>query len=135
MSKCTICKSDKIEQITEEETILYKGRSIKVPMAFSQCNSCGREFVSKQQIMANDVRVRDAKKSLDGLMTSYEVAQARRSLGLTQEQASKIFGGGKNAFSKYERGEVSQSFAMDKLIKVCLKHRGVLMELMSEIRV
>jgi HTH-type transcriptional regulator/antitoxin MqsA len=45
----------------------------------------------------------------------------------------RVFGGGRNAFSKYERGEVSQSVAMDKLIRVCLKHRDVFQELVREV--
>jgi len=43
-------------------------------------------------------------------------------LGLTQHAASSIFGGGLNAFSKYERGEVIQSKAMDKLIRVSCRY-------------
>jgi HTH-type transcriptional regulator/antitoxin MqsA len=33
-----------------------------------------------------------------------------------------MFGGGLNAFSKYERGEVIQSEAMDKLIRVSCRY-------------
>ncbi len=55
------------------------------------------------------------RKKSDGLLTSSEIYEARITLGLTQESASLVFGGGKNAFSKYERAEVSQSVAMDKL--------------------
>ncbi len=36
------------------------------------------------------------------------------------------------AFSKYERAEVSQSTAMDKLIRICLKHRSVFRELLAD---
>ncbi|EMK6695522.1 type II toxin-antitoxin system MqsA family antitoxin, partial [Vibrio cholerae] len=67
----------------------------------------------------------------DGLFSSKEIADARIKLGLTQEQASIVFGGGRNAFSKYERGEVSQSAAMDKLIKQALKHPIVYRDLLE----
>ncbi|TLX45122.1 hypothetical protein C1E24_20590 [Pseudoalteromonas phenolica] len=132
MTNCKLCKSENIVQLDDMETITYKGTDLSVSMEYSICNDCGREFVSKQQILNNDSRVRDAKKSVDGLLTSSEIYHARTSLGLTQEQASLVFGGGKNAFSKYERAEVSQSAAMDKLIRVCLKHQSVLNELLEE---
>ena len=72
------------------------------------------------------------KKAVDGLLTSTEILEARENLGLTQEQASLVFGGGRNAFSKYERAEVSQSSSMDKLIRMCLKHPNVFRELLTE---
>lgn len=132
MSHCKICQSDNVTTHCEAESIHYKEQILKVDMDYSLCHSCGREFISKAQIAKNDVRVRDAKKLFDGLLTSTEIYQARRSLGLTQDQAATLFGGGKNAFSKYERGEVSQSAAMDKLIKICLKHPEIFKELSVE---
>lgn len=130
MTNCKLCKSENIRQLEDIENISYKGTILSISMEYSVCNDCEREFVSKQQILNNDSRVRDAKKSVDGLLTSTEVFHARTSLGLTQEQASLVFGGGKNAFSKYERAEVSQSAAMDKLIRICLKHQSVFNELL-----
>ena len=37
----------------------------------------------------------------------------RKRLSLTQAQAARLMGGGDNAFSKYERGEITQSAAMN----------------------
>jgi HTH-type transcriptional regulator/antitoxin MqsA len=135
MTNCKICKSEKILHLEEIETISFKGNSLEISMEYSICQNCEREFVSKQQIMNNDARIRDAKKHFDGLMTSTEILDARTTLGLTQEQASLVFGGGKNAFSKYERAEVSQSAAMDRLIKICLKHPNVFKELLKSAKV
>src|SRR5690606_39913720 len=45
---------------------------------------------------------------------------ARETLRLTQGQAAELFGGGANAFSKCERGDVIQSVAMDRLIRLSL---------------
>lgn len=130
MTHCKICKSENIRQFEEAENISYKGKTLPISMKYSVCNDCEREFISKQQILKNDSRVRDAKKRIDGLLTSTEIADARKSLGLTQEQASLVFGGGKNAFSKYERAKVSQSVAMDKLIRICLQHQSIFNELL-----
>lgn len=129
MSKCLYCKSESLRSFDEVDVIKYKGADLNVSLLYSVCGNCGEEVVTKEQILVNDARVRDAQKSFDGLMTSKEIREARAALGLTQEEASKIFGGGKNAFSKYERAEVSQSVAMDKLIRVALKHRDIFYEL------
>ncbi len=129
MNYCLLCKSEDIKCLTAVETLSYKGNELQIPLEYSVCNGCGREFVPKPQILRGEIAVRNAKKEVDGLLSSEEISQARAKLSISQEQASKVFGGGKNAFSKYERGEVSQSAAMDKLIRVCLKHHHVFQEL------
>ena len=49
------------------------------------------------------------KISLSGTLTRTEIKAMRKSLGLTQIEASKIFGGGPNAFSRYEKGKTIPS--------------------------
>ena len=129
MTHCIVCKTEDIKNITAIESVLYKGNKLQVPLEHSVCNGCGREFVPKLQILRGEIELRKAKKLFDGLLSSEEIVRARAKLSISQEQASRVFGGGKNAFSKYERGEVSQSLAMDKLIRVCLKHNNVFQEL------
>ena len=133
MTNCKLCKSEDVSDYVEGEEITYKGSTLQVSIAYSLCNNCDREFVSKPQILQNEAALRAAKKDYDGLLSSEEIIQARRTLSLTQEQAARVFGGGRNAFSKYERGEVSQSVAMDKLIRICLNHREVFHELARDI--
>ena len=133
MTNCKLCKSEDVSDYVEGEEITYKGSTLQVSIAYSLCNNCDREFISKPQILQNESALRAAKKDYDGLLSSEEIIRARRTLSLTQEQAARVFGGGRNAFSKYERGEVSQSVAMDKLIRICLNHREVFHELARDI--
>jgi len=133
MTNCKLCKSEDVSDYVEGEEITYKGSTLQVSIAYSLCNNCDREFISKPQILQNEAALRAAKKDYDGLLSSEEIIRARRTLSLTQEQAARVFGGGRNAFSKYERGEVSQSVAMDKLIRICLNHREVFHELARDI--
>ena len=133
MTNCKLCKSEDVSDYVEAEEISYKGSTLQVSIAYSLCNNCDREFISKPQILQNEAALRAAKKDYDGLLSSEEIIRARRTLSLTQEQAARVFGGGRNAFSKYERGEVSQSVAMDKLIRICLNHREVFHELARDI--
>lgn len=129
--KCLMCNSEQLVSKTENEEISYKGRHLSVPMAFTLCECCGYEFVPAEQIKINDKEVIAAKRLADGLLTPDGVLKIRESLGLTQAQAAEIFGGGRNAFSKYERGEVAQSGAMDKLLRLIYKHPSLCEELME----
>jgi HTH-type transcriptional regulator/antitoxin MqsA len=118
MNRCPFCQSDNISQHQEIEIYQYKAQNYNVLIKYTDCNKCNEEFITPAQIKENEIKIREAKKELDGLLSGEKIRHIRESLGLTQEKAAVIFGGGKNAFSKYERGEVSQSVAMDKLIRL-----------------
>ena len=126
MSECKLCKSTDVSTFTEKSTFTYKNKELSYDMTYSICNNCDREFIDKNQIQQNEIQVREAKKKVDSLLSLDELFEMRNKFHLTQEVASKVFGGGPNAFSKYERGLVSQSAAMDRLIRVADAVPGVL---------
>ena len=57
------------------------------------------------------------------------LARIRRKLKLTQAEAARLTGGGKNAFSRYERGEVRPMPAVLNLFKLLDKHPELLDDL------
>lgn len=122
---CSFCKVESYI-IKDSENISYKGKKIKVEgLSFYECPECEEQFVDSNLDKANAVLIREAKKEFDGLLSSVEVSNLREKLNITQHEAAKIFGGGLNAFSKYERGEVSQSESMDKLMRASLQVEGL----------
>ena len=58
------------------------------------------------------------------------IAQVRKKLKLDQREAAEIFGGGVNAFSRYENGKTKPPLALVKLLKVLERHP----DLLSEVR-
>ena len=58
-----------------------------------------------------------------------ELARIRKELGLTQKEAAMIAGGGHNAFSRYERGEVKAVAAVVNLFRLLDRHPDLLNEL------
>lgn len=54
----------------------------------------------------------------------------RKKLKLGQREAAEVFGGGVNAFSRYETGKTKPALAVVKLLKVLDRHP----ELLDEIR-
>jgi HTH-type transcriptional regulator / antitoxin MqsA len=53
----------------------------------------------------------------------------RKKLDLDQRQAAQIFGGGVNAFSRYENGKTKPPLALVKLLRVLDKHPELLLEI------
>ena len=56
------------------------------------------------------------------------IAGVRKKLALDQREAAEIFGGGVNAFSRYENGKTKPSLALVKLLKVLDRHPDLLDE-------
>jgi HTH-type transcriptional regulator/antitoxin MqsA len=57
------------------------------------------------------------------------IARVRRKLDLDQKQAAEIFGGGVNAFSRYETGRTKPPFALVQLLRLLDRHPDQLDEL------
>ena len=56
------------------------------------------------------------------------IASVRKKLNLGQREAADIFGGGINAFSRYENGKTKPPLALVKLLKVLDRHPDLLNE-------
>lgn len=116
---CPACDEGSLIPSLASKTYKYKDNSFKLDnIEISNCDNCGVELMTPEQYKVNSKSVLEHKRTLDGLLSSSDIKRIRKSKGLTQMSASVVFGGGVNSFSKYERSEVMQSFAMDKLLRL-----------------
>lgn len=126
MSTCPICEQGNLQSRSYSKNMLHKGINITAEgLQCDYCPDCEVEFTSPEQIDHNAKIVRNAfvatrerVKHEQELLTGAEIRRIRELLGITQKQASKIFGGGPTAFAKYEAEDVVQSAGMDKLIRL-----------------
>ena len=61
------------------------------------------------------------------------IASVRKKLDLDQREAGEIFGGGVNAFSRYENGRTKPPLALVKLLKVLDRHPDFLTEIKGRV--
>lgn len=116
---CTECGEGTLHPATWEAVFGKGDDAVRViGLECYRCDSCGADPVFADQIRRNQLKIADAKRARAGLLSGDQIRRAREEMGLTQANAAEIFGGGPNAFSKYERGEVLQSEAMDRLIRL-----------------
>lgn len=116
---CPMCEVGQLEGRTHTATIRHNGEPLVIEgMEYCECPVCGADPVLVDQISRNECRLADAKRAAMGMLTSDEIRLIRKMLGITQREASELFGGGANSFSKYERGATLQSSAMDMLLKL-----------------
>lgn len=129
---CDLCEEGTLEQKQGVNTVTYKSVSRKLSTDYCECDTCGVEMTLPQQTRDNKRRMVAFKKEVDGFLTGAEVKVLRQRLSLKQSEAAKVFGGGVVAFSKYESDDVTQSEAMDKLMRVADRFPEVYRDLLAE---
>ncbi|GBC60567.1 type II toxin-antitoxin system MqsA family antit oxin [Desulfonema ishimotonii] len=116
---CPICGQATLERSVIDETFEYKGREITVSdYVIHTCPECGESVVDPESLRSSEKIIRDFQRRTDGLLTSDEIRRTRKASGFTQEAFGKILGGGVKGFARYENGQVTQSRAMDNLLRI-----------------
>jgi HTH-type transcriptional regulator/antitoxin MqsA len=127
---CADCGAPAAARFKDETfRISHKGVSAEVKgLCGWRCSSCGEiEFdrrSAKRYAAAGDKLVLQARAA-----ERSDIRRIRRKLGLSQARASKLTGGGHNAFSRYERGEAAPLPAVVNLFQLLDRHPDLLKEL------
>lgn len=130
---CPDCETGKLRLEQYSDEFDYRGQTLTVDgLQCFVCDHCGAEIIRPEQIRHGDKIFADARRHADGLLTGNEIVRIRENLRLTQRQAAELFGGGANAFSKYERGDVIQSVAMDRLIRMVARFPALIASLAQD---
>ena len=126
---CMHCKTGQMTLHTRTVTARLDGLTREVGDVCGWfCNQCGEiEFAdsdsASRYAAAMDALVIERRKE-----RGREVRRIRTRLKLTQKAAAEVFGGGVNAFSRYERGEVEPPRAVVKFLRVLDRHPDLLDE-------
>ena len=118
-----------VREVDRSETITNAGESVTLTGWF--CPSCQDGWFDD----ADQIRYAKAGDELilrSRERQSKELRRIRKKLGLTQKEAAAIFGGGINAFSRYEKGEVAPNASTRKLLYLLDKHPELLKEVVND---
>lgn len=130
--KCPNCGAARMAHDTRDVPYTYKGESIVLPqVAGDYCAACGESVLDAAQARRVSALMRDFSKQINAASVDPEfIVGVRKKLALDQREAAEIFGGGVNAFSRYENGKTRPPLALVKLLKVLDRHP----ELLAEVR-
>lgn len=117
MNNCPICNGI-LSKETRKESIQYKNKTLTIEMTGDYCEECGEGFFDDKEQALITNRILLAKRKADNLLAPENIRRIRKKAKLTQKEAQEIFGGGINAFSKYERAEVTQPQSTDLLLRL-----------------
>lgn len=130
--KCPTCGAAELVRDTRDLPYTYKGESTVIPAVTGEfCPACGEAVLELGESARTSQLMLEFNKQVNAsIVDPTFIASVRKKLNLDQREAAEIFGGGVNAFSRYENGKTKPPLALVKLLKVLDRHP----DLLSEIR-
>jgi HTH-type transcriptional regulator/antitoxin MqsA len=129
--KCPACGAAKLVHDTRDVPYTYKGESTVIPTVTGDfCPACGEVVMDMAEGTRHSATMVAFNKQVNAsIVDPAFIATVRKKLALDQREAAEIFGGGVNAFSRYETGKTKPPLALVKLLKVLDRHPDLLNEI------
>ena len=129
--KCPNCGAAELVHDTRDMPYTYKGEETTIPaVAGDYCPACGEAVLDVGESVRTSALMLDFNKQVNATIVDPAfIVSVRKKLHLDQREAAEIFGGGVNAFSRYETGKTKPPLALVKLLKVLDRHPDLLEEI------
>ena len=130
--KCPACGAAELARDTRDMPYIYKGESTVIEDVTGDfCPACGEVVMDMPEGLRHSAAMLAFNKQVNAsIVDPGFIATVRRKLALDQREAAEIFGGGINAFSRYETGKTKPPLALIKLLRLLDRHP----DLLSEVR-
>ena len=128
--KCPVCGAAELIQDTRDVPFSYKGESTIIPAVTGEfCPACDEVILNREHGDRYSELIGVFQRQVNAAFVDPNyITRVRRKLGLDQRQAAELFGGGVNAFSRYENGKTKPPLALVKLFKLLDRHPDLLDE-------
>jgi HTH-type transcriptional regulator / antitoxin MqsA len=128
---CPVCHEGTLHDGEHAEDVDYRGATFRSIQRGAYCDRCGDGLVYNDP--AVEQKWADFRDRVDGEQAA-ELSAIRETLGLTQEEASRLSGGGHNAFSRYERREAQPVVGVLNLFRLLARYPFLVDDLMARAR-
>ncbi|WP_301103113.1 type II toxin-antitoxin system MqsA family antitoxin [Propionivibrio sp.] len=128
--KCQSCGAAKLVHDTRDVPYTYKGETTFFPKVTGDfCSACDELILNAEESRRIMNLMLEFNKQVNAAIVDPAfIVNVRKKLDLDQREAASIFGGGANAFSRYEKGKTKPSLALVKLLKLLDRHPDLLAE-------
>ncbi|MEO8198769.1 MAG: type II TA system antitoxin MqsA family protein [Thermoanaerobaculia bacterium] len=129
--QCPSCGWKAMKKEKRDLPFSYKGRSIVVrAVAGDYCPKCDEAVLGEAGSGRYAAALDRLVKEVNGA-TMPDLRSIRKRLKLTQSEAADLFGGGVNAFSRYERGETAPPKSLVQIFRL-LERQPELLAILRE---
>lgn len=128
--KCPNCGRAELLPEKRDMPFTYKGETaILAGVCGDYCPSCGEGVFDAEhsQVISAEMKAFCKQVNASSVDPAF-ISAVRKKLDLDQREAAVIFGGGANAFSRYETGKTKPPIALVKLLKILDAHPELLVE-------
>jgi HTH-type transcriptional regulator/antitoxin MqsA len=131
--KCPICSGADLVHDKRDLAYTYKGETTVLPDVTGEfCPVCDESILgSEESRRTMDLMLAFNKQVNAATVDPQYILSVRKKLDLDQRQAGEIFGGGVNAFSRYENGKTRPPLSTVKLLKLLDNHPEWLPEVIA----
>jgi len=131
--KCPVCGAADLIHDTRDLPYIYKGETTTIPGVTGDfCTACDEVILDRVQGDRFSELVGAFQRQVNAAIVDPGfIVSVRKKLDLNQQEAGEIFGGGVNAFSRYEKGKTRPPLSLVKLFKLLDRHPELLGELRS----
>ena len=128
--KCPVCGAAELIHDTRDLHYIYKGETTVIAAVTGDfCPACAESILDAAESNRVMREMRAFSKQVNAAIVDPGfITDVRKKLDLDQREAAEIFGGGINAFSRYENGKTKPPLALVKLFKLLDRHPDLLNE-------
>ena len=114
---CTCCMEEhEVKTVLVSEQATFKNVKVNYEAYYLYCDTAEEYYADEQQMQENDIRLKDAYRKAEGLLTSSEISGIRAKYGVSQTDMCTLLGWGGKTITRYEGHQV-QDKAHDTILK------------------
>ena len=129
--KCPVCGAAQLIHDTRDLPCTYKGETTTTSAVTADfCPACDESITNMMETERVMREMQAFNKQVNAAIVDPSfIINVRKKLDLGQREAAEIFGGGVNAFSRYENGKTKPPLALVKLLKLLDRYPDLLTEI------
>ena len=114
---CLCCMEEhEVKTVLVPEQAEFKNINVKYNASYLYCDLAGEYYMDEKLLQENDMRLKDAYRKQEGLLTSSEISSIRSKYGISQLDFCTLLGWGGKTITRYEGHQV-QDRAHDAILK------------------
>ena len=114
---CSCCMEEhEVKTVLVMDHSVFKNRRVDYEALYQFCDLAEELYMDEQQMQENDMRMKDAYRKCEGLLTSAEITAIRAKYGISQSDLCTLLGWGGKTITRYESHQV-QDKAHDTILK------------------
>ena len=114
---CSCCMEEhEVKTVLIMDRAAFKNKQVEYEASYLFCDLAEELYMDEKQMQENDIKLKDAYRKNEGLLTSGEISRIRAKYGISQNDLSILLGWGGKTITRYESHQV-QDKAHDTILK------------------